>query len=80
MNRCSISLLAIITTFCLSGPLHASDETSLSPKELLGKSLFFDAMLSAPEGQSCAVCHAPEVGFTGPIEEINKSGSVYEGR
>jgi cytochrome c peroxidase len=79
VNRCSISLLAIITSFCLSGPLHASDKTSLSPKELLGKSLFFDAKLSAPEGQSCAVCHAPEVGFTGPIEEINKAGAVYEG-
>ena len=79
MNRLSISLLAIIISFCLSGPLQASEKTSLSPKELLGKHLFFDAKLSVPEGQSCAFCHAPDVGFTGPVEEINKTGAVYEG-
>jgi len=51
----------------------------LSPVEELGKKLFFDSNLSNPPGQSCAFCHAPEVGFTGPLEEINGSGSVYEG-
>jgi len=38
----------------------------LSPVEELGKRLFFDEKLSSPEGQSRAVCHAPEVGMTGP--------------
>ena len=79
MNRFPISLLAILTTVCLFGSLHASETTSLSPKELLGKHLFFDANLSVPEGQSCATCHDPEVGFTGPDGEINKAGTVYEG-
>jgi len=79
MNRLSISLLVIMATFYLSGSSQASDTTSLNPKELLGKHLFFDAKLSVPEGQSCASCHAPEVGFTGPGEEINKAGGVYEG-
>ena len=32
----------------------------------LGEKLFFDARLSRPPGQSCAACHAPEVGWTGP--------------
>jgi len=41
--------------------------------------LFFDQTLSDPEGQSCAVCHGPEVGFTGPDEELNRAGAVYEG-
>ncbi len=41
--------------------------------------LFFDPKLSDPEGQSCAACHGPEVGFTGPDEELNKAGAVYEG-
>jgi len=45
----------------------------------LGKHLFFDAKLSVPEGQSCASCHAPEVGFTGANEEINRAGAAYEG-
>src|SRR5512139_995418 len=79
MNRLSVPLLAIITTFSLSVPLQAAEKTSMSPKELLGKHLFFDAKLSAPEGQSCASCHAPEAGFTGPHEGINKAGAVYEG-
>jgi cytochrome c peroxidase len=38
----------------------------LSPIEALGKRLFFDRSLSAPAGQECAVCHGPEVGYTGP--------------
>jgi len=79
MNGFSVFLLAIMATICLSGPLHASGKSSLSPKERLGKQLFFDAKLSVPEGQSCVSCHAPEAGFTGPHEEINKGGAAYEG-
>jgi len=79
MNRLLISLIAMVAAFCLSSPLQALEKTSLSPKEELGKLLFFDAKLSVPEGQSCAVCHDPEVGFTGPDAEINKAGAVYEG-
>ncbi|MCJ7582936.1 MAG: hypothetical protein MUP98_20665 [Candidatus Aminicenantes bacterium] len=51
----------------------------LSPVEELGKKLFFDANLSNPPGQSCAFCHGLDVGFTGPIEDINQQGAVYEG-
>jgi len=51
----------------------------LTPKEMLGKRLFFDVNLSTPVGQSCAFCHGPTVGWTGPDEELNKGGSVYMG-
>jgi cytochrome c peroxidase len=51
----------------------------LTPKEELGKSIFFDDNLSINRNQSCAACHAPEVGWTGPDELINAHGSVYEG-
>jgi len=48
--------------------------------QLLGEKLFFDTDLSEPEGQSCAVCHGPEVGWTGPDELLNKTrGGIYEG-
>jgi cytochrome c peroxidase len=47
--------------------------------QALGKKLFFDADLSTPPGQSCAACHSPEVGWTGPDEALNKRGSVYPG-
>ncbi len=52
---------------------------ALTPRQELGKKLFFDARLSSPEGQPCAACHAPQVGWTGPDEELNKAGAVYEG-
>jgi cytochrome c peroxidase len=51
----------------------------LTPQEQLGKLLFFDKSLSTPPGQSCAVCHGPGVGYTGPVEWINITGSVYQG-
>ncbi len=51
----------------------------LTPLEELGKLLFFDENLSTPPGQSCAACHGPEVGFTGPISELNAHGAVYPG-
>jgi len=44
-----------------------------------GEKLFFDKTLSDPEGQSCASCHGPEVGWTGPNEGVNKMGGVYPG-
>ncbi len=51
----------------------------LSDSERLGKSIFFDDNLSINQNQSCAACHAPEVGFTGPESDVNAGGSVYEG-
>lgn len=53
----------------------------LNNKDLqsFGEKLFFDTNLSTPEGQSCAVCHGPEVGWTGPDEMVNKTGGVYPG-
>ena len=47
--------------------------------EELGKKLFFDPNLSTPPGQSCAACHAPETGFTGPTSAINAGIAVYPG-
>jgi cytochrome c peroxidase len=45
----------------------------------VGKAIFFDEALSLNRNQSCAACHAPEWGFTGPLPEVNAGGSVYEG-
>ena len=52
---------------------------TLTPVEQLGKALFFDPNLSTPPGQSCAACHAPSVGFTGPDSAINAGQAVYPG-
>jgi cytochrome c peroxidase len=65
-------LVAGVGTVAAQGP-------GLTPEEQLGKSIFFDTNLSINQNQSCAACHGPEVGFTGPIEFFNEHGAVYEG-
>ncbi len=72
-----IATVALAATLLLSVGTSAQD--TLTPKEELGKLLFFDNNLSTPPGQACAVCHAPETGFTGPDSEINAAGTVYPG-
>src|SRR5665811_2006665 len=57
----------------------ASAAGTLSPKEQLGKAIFFDENLSLNRNLACASCHGAAVGFTGPISEINQHGAVYEG-
>jgi cytochrome c peroxidase len=52
---------------------------ALTPQENLGKSIFFDDNLSLEANQSCAACHGPGAGWTGPTESINAAGAVYEG-
>ncbi len=52
---------------------------ALTPSENLGKSIFFDNNLSITGNLSCAACHGPEAGWTGPDPVINASGAVYEG-
>jgi cytochrome c peroxidase len=54
-------------------------QETLTPKEELGKSIFFDTNLSINQNQACAVCHGPEAGWTGPDPVINAAGAVYEG-
>ncbi|HEY2572855.1 MAG TPA: choice-of-anchor tandem repeat GloVer-containing protein, partial [Verrucomicrobiaceae bacterium] len=51
----------------------------LSPIEELGESIFFDDTLSNPAGVSCASCHAPPAGFTGPNSEMNLAAGPLPG-
>jgi cytochrome c peroxidase len=62
----------------LTAPIAAYGD-ALTPMEELGKKLFFDENLSTPPGQSCATCHAPEAGFTGPDSLNNELTAVYPG-
>ena len=54
-------------------------ETPLTTKEMLGRKIFFDQSLSLNNNQSCATCHGPSAGWTGPDTAINQAGAVYEG-
>jgi cytochrome c peroxidase len=51
----------------------------LDAREQLGRQLFFDTRLSANGNQSCATCHDPAVGWSGPDSAVNAQGAVYEG-
>jgi cytochrome c peroxidase len=62
-----------IAWLLLTGPLQAG------PLEELGKRLFFDPGLSNPAGQSCASCHAPETGWTGPDSTVNAGEAIIGG-
>src|SRR5512144_3090851 len=57
---------AKILAFALAtwGIAFVAEAHQLTPREQLGKNLFFDSDLS---GQACAVCHGPRVGWTGPV-------------
>jgi cytochrome c peroxidase len=51
----------------------------LSPIETLGKNIFFDK-ISDPQWVSCATCHGPSYGYSGPIAGINiNNAGVYRG-
>jgi cytochrome c peroxidase len=77
-----IRLLATVVAACalllvVVGIATAGDP--LTPEQRLGKAIFFDQALSLNANQSCASCHDPAVGWTGPIAGINLHGAVYEG-
>jgi cytochrome c peroxidase len=73
IRRIGLCPMAAILCVSLAG---ASPAAKLTPIEELGKRLFFDKNLSTPTGQSCAACHDPRDGWTGPLENL---GGVYEG-
>lgn len=72
---CFVLISAFAMIFFSSGTVYANN---LNPMEKLGKNLFFDN-ISEPDWMSCATCHGPDVGWTGPVAGINKHGAVYRG-
>jgi len=79
MTRKNLLRIAVVGAFAIALTGGIAQLMAITPLEELGKNLFFDNTLSSPPGQACAACHAPSVGFTGPVSEINTGGSVYPG-
>ena len=69
-------LIYLLIALIFLNPAFGQD---LSVAEQLGKSIFFDDALSINANQSCASCHGPEAGWTGPDLDTNMAGAVYEG-
>lgn len=80
INRKLITSLVLLTTvITFNFPTVTEAVHKLTPHEQLGKSIFFDKNLSINRNQSCATCHDPAAGWTGPDSEINAHGAVYKG-
>jgi cytochrome c peroxidase len=79
LTRFSLALLSVLLLAVAVAGGQSQARPGPAARVLLGEKLFFDTALSRPPGQSCAACHGPGVGFTGPDEDINKGGAVYEG-
>ncbi len=69
-----VCLIAFVLPFAQAG------EIPLTPKEQLGRMIFFDTRLSEPAGQACATCHAPERAFSAPDDQAPTSKGVLPGR
>jgi cytochrome c peroxidase len=74
-----VSIVTAALLLVIAVGTATADPSPLTPQQELGKYLFFDENLSLNNNQSCAACHAPEVGWTGPDTAINAHGGVYEG-
>jgi cytochrome c peroxidase len=75
----TIVLGVLLLALTLVQSTRALATPPLSPVEQLGRLLFFDKNLSKNGNQSCATCHDPSVGYTGPDAAINARGAVYPG-
>jgi cytochrome c peroxidase len=71
--------LILLTAGGLSSVLAQEAGPASDEMIALGKALFFDTNLSVNGKQSCASCHAPETGFSGPDSQINLATAVYPG-
>ena len=72
--------LVFISLNCGQNVPESMNQSVLSPKQQLGKMLFFDKNLSTPQGQACSDCHAPESGFSNPDRTLPVSRGVKTDR
>ena len=75
-----ITALILIQFLTALAATASAEEVTLSPKEELGKLLYFDNNLSTPNKQSCASCHDPEFGFADPDQNLPVSQGVLPER
>jgi cytochrome c peroxidase len=59
--------------------LATPPDNQVQQVELLGKLMLYDKQLSVNRNEACAFCHMPEVGFTGPVSELNRTTGSYPG-
>ncbi len=78
VKRVTIASMTCLVTLVIYASFAWGANPTLSPREQLGKKLFFDK-ISTPANQSCATCHAPSVGWTGAVPGLNRLSGIYPG-
>ena len=76
MKKMLLSTVTGLSLFVLT----STSSAALTPKEELGKLIFFDTNLSTPIGQSCGSCHSASAGFVDPDQFLPTSEGVVAGR
>lgn len=71
------AMFAVVGIVLVSAGAISQD---LTPKETLGKLIFFDENLSTPPGISCATCHDPQSGFADPRTDFPTSQGIIPTR
>ena len=79
ISRIGIGMFLFLQFFSGCKPFNGQEADTLSPKEQLGKLLFFDERLSEPPGQSCSTCHDPQVAFADPLTSLPVSKGARHG-
>jgi cytochrome c peroxidase len=71
--RSAVILLALLALIALAAAGQSD------PVASLGKEIFFDQRLSMNQNQSCASCHDPMAGWTGPDSNVNAGVAISAG-
>ncbi|WP_408900086.1 cytochrome-c peroxidase [Photobacterium piscicola] len=70
----TVPMLLLSLLLVLSSPLYAAqkiiDDTRLTATQTLGRYLFNDNRLSKTGNRSCALCHAPDLGWTNRFAKV----------
>ena len=74
-----VFVLVLGFSFAWQGSSAMAQDSEPDNMIALGKALFFDPNLSVNGKQSCATCHDPGVGFSGPLSQVNLETAVYPG-
>ncbi len=74
-----LAMILSISMEILVAQSPSLSQAALTPKEQLGKSVFNDQHGSIYQDESCATCHATQVGWTGPDPGINAHGAAMWG-
>jgi len=81
LSKQKAGIVSLVLVMALCAVVRASIfPQDLTPKEQLGKLLFFDAKLSTPSGMSCATCHDPAAGFADPRKGFPTSQGIVPTR